>query len=758
MFEFWFKYPPVLFERGSIVFTTGGSWLLLVLLALATVASGVAYLGAPARLRWQDRVVLFSLRFGVLVVLAVLLSRPVLVVPVVKPQENALAVLLDDSRSMQVADAAGRTRGALLGEILSAGESALLPRLRSQFKVQLYRFSDRVERISELSELGFQGPRTDLAAALDRVRRDLQGVPSAGIVLLTDGGHNSSGSLSEVSLELAGAGFPVYAIGLGSDRLERDIEVARVDGPAEVLKGSTVTLEVLIGQRGYDGRTVRVQIEDNGRIAATRDVKLERREEGTLVPVPLELRDAGLRLVTVYVPPGEGEQVTENNRRDLLVVVRDRREKVLYFEGEPRFEVKFLRRAVAGDENLQLVVLQRTAENKFLRLDVDSEEELAAGFPKTRAELFRYRALILGSVEASFFTHDQLQMIADFVRQRGGGLLLLGGRLALSEGGYAETPVADALPVVLYRRSPQDTGVIFREIKVEPTIAGLIHPALQLAAEPEASLKRWASLPALSTVNSIREVKPAATTLLVGRRDGGGEAIPVLIAHRYGKGKVAVFAVQDSWLWQMHSDVPLEDLTHETLWRQLLRWLLSGVPDAVSASATPVQAAPGEAVRITAEVVDSNFLGVNDALVTLRLTSPDGSERELTLDWSVARDGVYQATWVAESPGLYEGIVEARSGGRLLGATKVDFRSGGESQEFFAPVLRRAPLERLAEETGGRFYTPGEAAKLPDEVRYSSAGVSALEEYELWNMPAALVLLLALLGSEWSYRRFRGLI
>ena len=108
-----------------------------------------------------------------------------------------------------------------------------------------------------------------------------------------------------------------------------------------------------------------------------------------------------------------------------------------------------MRRAVEGDKNLQLVCLQRTSQNKFLRLDVDDAEELAGGFPKTREELFRYRGIVLGSVEASFFTADQLRMIAEFVSQRGGGLLALGGRHSFAEGGYGQTPLADVLPVVL---------------------------------------------------------------------------------------------------------------------------------------------------------------------------------------------------------------------------------------------------------------------------------------------------------------------
>src|SRR5439155_756708 len=132
----------------------------------------------------------------------------------------------------------------------------------------------------------------------------------------------------------------------------------------------------------------------------------------------------------------------EQFARDIQVT---RVETVLYYEGEPRVELKFVRRAVAEDKNLQLVTLDRTAENKYLRQGVSNSEELIAGFPKTREELFAYRALVLGSVEAASFTPEQLRMIADFVSKRGGSLLMLGGRRAFAEGGWAGTPVGEVL-------------------------------------------------------------------------------------------------------------------------------------------------------------------------------------------------------------------------------------------------------------------------------------------------------------------------
>ena len=253
--------------------------------------------------------------------------------------------------------------------------------------------------------------------------------------------------------------------------------------------------------------------------------------------------------------------MTQNNEQEVLIVVEDHIEKVLYFEGEPRHETAFIRRAMQEDQNIRVVSLIRTADNKFLRIDIENpDEELTGGFPTTREELFGYRGLIIGSVEASFFTLDQLRMIADFVSQRGGGLLMLGGRRAFSEGGYAETPVGDVLPIVL--EPVDDEEQFFSEVDVEITPAGRTHPITQIAGTIEESENRWGELPPLTIVNRVTQTKPGATTLLTGDRAGSSQSQIVLAYQRYGRGRVLVLPVQDSWMWQMHADVPLEDMTH----------------------------------------------------------------------------------------------------------------------------------------------------------------------------------------------------
>ena len=748
IFAVFFKYRPLVFRRGDLVFSS--SWA--VVLALAVVGATVVWLahrrvaGVPAR----DRLVLTGLRLTALAFLLFALARPTLVVPTVVPQQNTLGLLVDDSRSMRVADVNQRARGEWVTAALAPGGDDLLGRLSREFRVRPYRFAGGAERLDAGRALAFDGEGTDLGAALERVRQDLSAGPLAGIVVFTDGADNSGGGLDDAVLQLRASGVPVYAVGVGRDRFATDIEVSRVEVPRTALKGATVVADVLVSQRGHAGRTVRLTVEDHGRILATEPVRLSGDGEATVARIAFPLSDAGPRALRFRIPPEPGEEILENNARTALVEVRDTRARVLYFEGEPRFEVKFLRLAVAADPNLQVVVLLRTAENKFLRLDVDHPDELAAGFPRTREELFAYDGLILGSVEASFFTHDQLRMLAEFAGQRGGGLLLLGGRRALAEGGYAGTPLADALPVGL---EPGDDAEYYREVSITPTPSGRTHPALQLGPTLEESQARWEALPVLSVVNRVGRAKPGASVLLSGAGEGGD--VPVLVHQRYGAGRVAVFPVQDTWAWQMQLDVA--DLTHETLWRQVLRWLVSDVPGRVETAVEDQRVAVGGRARLAAMVHDSSFLGLNNATATARVTGPAGAERALPLAWDVTKDGEYRASVDVTEAGLHEVTVEARLGERVLGQATTHFTAGDPAAEFFGAEMRRVALKRLADETGGRFYTPETVGSLPEDVRYTERGNIVLERYDLWDMPIVLLLVLGTLATEWSVRRSRGL-
>ena len=752
-----FSHRLIVFQQGEFRFdVTTGSLVAAAMAGAVMVTAIITYRGVRGKGRLRDRIVLTALRMAVLALVLFCLFRPTLIVRAAIPQQNVVAVLLDDSRSMQIPDWEEQARGAFLTEQFGTPDSPLMKALSDRFLVRLFRFSSTAERLESAGDLSFSGSQTRLSAALDGAREELAGLPVSGVVLVSDGADTSDASLADALLGLKAEQLPVYTVGVGDPQLPRDIQIDRVSTPRAVLKDASLLVDVVVTQTGYAGRTVTVYVEDEGRIVGSEELQLPADGSPATVQVRAAALEAGPRLFKFRVAPLPDELITQNNVRETLIDVRDDREKILYFEGEPRFEMKFLRRAVADDENLRVVALQRTADNKFLRLDVDDPDELLGGFPRTREELFAYRGLILGSIEAGAFTGDQLQMIADFVDRRGGGLLMIGGARSFGEGGYGGTPVADALPLTIDPGTRASEPADLARLQVLPTRAGERHASTQIAATEAASAARWRDLPQVTSVNEPLMPKPAAIVLLNGTDERGREQ-PVLTWQQYGGGKAVALTLQDTWQWQMHASIPLEDQTHENYWRQMLRWLVAGVPGVVEARAVTERVEPGEAVTLEATVVDKAHVELNNASVTAHVTRPNGGTMDVPLEWTGDRDGLYRGTFVSSEAGTYEVAVDSSRPAGIVGSDVAFVRVGPSDEEFFDPTMHEGPLRRIADETGGRFYTPDTAAGLAEDVRYAGRGVTSVEERELWNMPIILIALISLVCVEWGYRRAVGL-
>ena len=757
IFQTLFSYRPIVFQQGEFRFDIStGSLVAAVLAGAVMVAAAITYRGVRGKGRMRDRVVLTVLRMAAMALVVFCLFRPTLIVRAAVPQQNVVAVLLDDSRSMQIPDWGGQPRGAFVKQSFSAAESPILKALSDRFLVRVFRFSSTAGRLESPDDLTFNGSQTRLGRALDGAREELAGLPVSGIVLVSDGADTSDTSLADALLGMKAEKLPVYTVGVGSPQLPRDIQIDRVSTPRSVLKDASLLVDVVVTQTGYAGRTVTVDVEDEGRIVGSEQVRLPADGSPATARVRAAASEAGPRLFKFRVAPLADEVVTQNNVRETLIQVRDTRERILYFEGEPRFEMKFIRRAIADDKNLSVVSLQRTADNKFMRLGVEGAEELEGGFPKTREELFSYKGLILGSIEAAAFTGDQLQMIADFVDRRGGGLLMLGGARSFGEGGYGGTPVADALPLSIDSGTRASEPADLARLQILPTRAGQTHASTQIAASEAASAARWRDLPQATTVNAPLAPKPAATVLLTGT-DERGRSQPVLTWHQYGRGKAVALTLQDTWQWQMHASIPLEDQTHENYWRQMLRWLVDGVPGVVEARTTQERVEPGEAVIVEATVMDKTYVELNDASVTGRVTLPGGGTTDVPLEWTGERDGLYRGTFVSTQAGTYEVAVDSSRGSTIVGSGVGFMRAGPSDAEFFDPTMHEGPLRRIAEDTGGRFYTPETTAGLAEDVRYAGRGVTSVEERELWNMPIILIALMGIICAEWGYRRAVGL-
>jgi uncharacterized membrane protein len=770
VFEFLFKYRRPVFEAGEVGF--GGEYavpaLLLLLVAAAFSARSYFHLYAQRRVGRGALLLLLGLRTAALGLLAVSLLEPTLRVLTVAPQQTFVGVLVDDSSSLNIKDDHGRARADFVRERLLSPTGDVRRLLEQKFKVRFFSFAETARRMQGEAP-DFRGARTNLAAALRRAREELADVPVSGLVLVSDGADNVAGPLSETLLDLKTRQLPVFTVGLGQERFQRDVEITRVEVPATVLQGSSVVASVAIKAVGTGREPLKLTVEDSSRVLVAQDVVVAPSADSSSVRVTVRADEPGPRLLRFRIAPVPGEQVTENNQFDVALDVLGARERILYFEGAARYEAKFLRRAVADDKNLQVATLERTADDKFLRLDVTDAEELAAGFPRTREELFAYKGLVIGGVEASFFSVDQIRMLADFVSQRGGGLLMLGSEKTFGEGGYAGTAVAEALPVAVDPEAPsaptappegRKSDERFEWLKVAVTPLGAAQPVTQLAGNEVDNEARFRALPPLSSVNRVTRVKPGASMLLTGEVDKGPAAPGrvVLAFQRYGRGRAFALPVQDTWRWRMHADVAVDDTSHETFWRQLLRQLVNGVSGPVSVSLSSGLVTGGTPVSIRADVTDETFIRANDAEVTAVIQKPGGEVQEATLHWTVDKDGEYTGEFRPEEKGVYEVRVTARRGKKVLGEDVAHLRVEDLQVEFRGAEMRGDLLRRIAGETAGRFYTPANVTQLAEDLTYSPKTASVVDEKELWDMPALFLGILLSLSLEWLYRKHRGLV
>jgi uncharacterized membrane protein len=749
MFEFLFKYPASVFAKGRFVLLSSWPvWILAACCAAAALALAWHVRRNRANLTGLRPAVVWMLESSFVALLFLLLWRPALSVTTLRPQQNLVAVVVDDSRSMALEE----NGSARIAQAIHVLDSGLLSQLRRRFQVRMYRFGGRAERVADGHNLSGGQNATHIGDSLSGVLSDSSGLPLGAVVLLSDGADTSGGIGRDAVAELRRRRVPVHTIGFGRERFSRDLEIAGAAVPARALPGSRLSADVTIVEYGYARRKARLYVREGDRVLAAREVTLKADGSPQSEPIAFQAGAAGGQNLIFGVEVLEGEENTANNAVTRLVNVEAAKPRVLYIEGEPRWEYKFIRRAIEEDHALELVSMLRTTQNKIYRQGIANPKELEPGFPSTAEELFAFGGLIIGSVEANYFTPQQRELIREFANRRGGGVLFLGGRAALGDGGYARSPLAEMFPV----RLPEAKGTFHRdEVKAELTPAGTHSPICRFDDDAGRNAEHWTRLPALADYQETGELKPGAVALLE-LSAGGRRRAPLLAVENYGRGRTAALATSGTWRWQMLQ--PLEDKTHEIFWQQLLRWLVMDSPARVSASTPrPVLSDEIEA-PLRAEVRDKAFQLVTDARVVAHIVGPEGLSVSIDLPPEGHEPGVYTARWTAEKPGSYVAEIVARRGDEEIGRDVMMFRREDGVAEHFRAAQNRELLEKLAEETGGRYYRPEQASRLGEEISYSEAGITVQETRDLWNMPLVFALLLGLRGVEWMLRRRWGVV
>ncbi len=742
MFEFLFKYPRQAFAESEFVLASG--WPLWLLVAGIVLCAGLVI----ATLLWKRqslsvwRLATLGLFQSAMLALALfVLWQPALVEERLLKGDNAVAILLDSSASMALADeptAGAPSRMAQARDLLSPEG---LRELAESYQILPYTFAGRAESVPAFSAEAIPPPgsATVVGQSVLQALRQASTASLGAVIVVSDGADNG-GSIAPAELsEIVGFGVPVHTVGMGREAIPEDLELDSVQLPTKALAGTTLTARLNI--RHDQGGSARIKVYDGDTFLTTREVQLDPAQKSTLTFIDIDVPEPGQLDLHFTLDPVNGERNLDNNSRAHVVDVPEGRYRILYVEGEPRWEYKFMQRALADDPGIQLTTLLKVTPNKYYRQGIDSPEQLEAGFPTERSELFEYDALIIGSMNAAEFSQEQQAMIRDFVSERGGSLMMIAGRNGLGLGGWGDSVVNEVLPS---RLSPGDGAFTREQVPVVLTNAGRAAPMLKFSDDDAENTKSWSELPAVADYQNLGALRPAATTLLEVSVDGRNQ--PLLVTQPYGRGRSYLLATGGTWRWQMN--LPLDDLRHETFWRQLARNLVANSPRPFELSAT----VENQNIRVRAALRDPEAAENQGLAITAVASSDNGELLNLELLPVAGESGLYEATFSPGSEGLYGIEAISRRGDELVSSVRTAARFE-QGEEAFNIRQNRVLLERLSEATGGRYWTPAEWDDIADAISYSSAGITEQQINYLWDAPFFFLLLILLKTGEWLLRR-----
>lgn len=793
MWEKLFKFTWEEFRQGQIGLAAPHvRWELAVLAVAVAVAAAWFFYRRSGLNRRGMRGLLAGLRGLALGILALILFEPVLRSPQPRTQDCYLAVLVDDSRSMRIEDAGPKGASAgdkaqrkrridLAKEVLGAPVQAkdrkpdraaegLLGTMVDICPVKLFKFASQTEQVlsPQLEDVTAAGERTNLFSALKTVDGELQGVPLVGIVLLTDGSYNAGGIPNEMADHLRTKDRPIYCIGIGDPQPPNDLEVLRVQAPLEVRANTEVEVYATVRNSGLKQPFQVILRKNDNSVLAREEVTPTEESQVHRVRLLFTSPPPGTLRCQVEIPPLAEEVIRDNNRHDLFIRVADKRLPVLYLEGSPREEYRFLRRALYRDKDFRIVSLLRTEGPKRYIIQgsqpEDGLEEATQGtkkngFPEKPEHLARFEAIIFGDIEAGYLSKEQLEMTEKFVREGGRGFLMLGGVNSFNLGNYQGTVIEKMLPIVL---PAPNVGYQQVEFNLTVTEDGLKHPVMQQAGQPMFNRSIWSKAPTLIGYNPVVETKLAATVLAMEPKS----KTPVLVVQKYGAGKSAAFTTGGSWHWRMA--VPKEDELHEKFWRQFVRWLAVGSRSQLTVDLEKDIFALKDPVVVKATVLDDELKPIDDAELSAEIRIPLKEKPDLLgLQATRIKPGVYAGQYEPTEPGSYEVQVTAKLPA-TAGKEKKELKSGvsffvGETLDEFNDAGQKTNLlKELASRSGGQYVEPAQAGKIVSELKQRAKRLkrdqTLYKHFDLWDNAILFGVLACALSLEWVLRRRSGLM
>lgn len=768
-------------ERAHLYFAGGrtGAAVALVL-AAAALWFAYQYLRDGKRPSLWVKVPLLMLRLVAVAALLAMLMQPLLRLSQSERVQPVVAIGVDVSQSMGFRDphlpaamaravtraiggsAAGLSRAEIVERLADNPRTRLIATLAQRYRIRLFRFASDAERVpipSDKKKLAafrmpvaldaVHGGSTQIGVALRHMMNDLAGQDVAGILLLTDGGSNLGEDPVTVAEECRQEKMPVSTLGVGDPTPTRDVAVTEALTDEVVRKDNIVQVFAGISQRGYAGRTVTVTLHRGGSIIGRQTLKLGADARKQTVRFTYIPRQVGTFTYTVSVSPLPGEVTQRNNQRSYLQRVVSKRLRILYVEGEPRWEYRYLKNAIRRDTQILFSCILVSAD---ARLGGEGNVPIYA-FPSDEKSLFAYDLLILGDVPRSYFTDAQLHNIRRFVEDRGGSLVIIAGERHMPYE-YRGTALEALFPVVL---EPYPEQVKTEEpFQWERTPAGMQDPLLRLSDSPGENERIWRDLPGMYWCAGVERAKPGATVLAVNpvRSNAYGKRV-ILAVQPFGAGRCLMSTVDSTWRWRWR----VGDKYFYRFWGQVIRTMspeeTPGGNRFVQVSVDRAQHLLGDTVTFHARVLDAFYHPVKTDAVAAQITGSGSPPKRVVLTAVPGSPGLFSGQMLADRAGKFQIVLASPQDARST--ARAEFLVEAPALEQQQPEMNEALLRKIAAAGGGRFYRPDELGAWMASLKAREHVVHSQLEIDLWNAPVFLLLFIVPLAIEWAVRKRIGM-
>ncbi len=762
-------------------------WMVLLLGVGILSLLVYAYLKDTIHLNLQKRMLLLGIRLMLFLIVLLFLTKFTLSIH--KTGLPFIAVLIDDSASMGLEDdyspsgsaelssqmkqqEKGKNRLDLVKSVLLQNEGQFLKELQEKHKLRLYHFSEACIPLGEqglleksttettrelLKQLEPLGKETRPFQAVQKVLNDFRGTPPTAIIVFSDG-ISSTGEMDLLSraAPLAKSKLvPIFTVGVGSEQPVRDLQLydLLVDDVAFV--NDPINLSAKVKSFGINSGSISVSLKDakTGIPLITRQFPINPKKESQKIELTFTPTKAGLFEYVFEVEPLKGEVNQTNNQQIGQVSVLDQKIRVLLVDSVPRYEYRYLKHLLERDKTIELRSILQESD-----LEYSSEDATALDyFPVKKEDLYQYDVVILGDADPAYFSQAVFENLDQFVREKGGGLILIAGP-RFSPQAYANTKLEALLPIELSQTKQSPDAPLIEGFQPELTTEGQFSTSIfRFADSAEQSRTIWNNLPELYWFYTADDIKPGASVFATHPTQKGknGQLIPIIATQRVGAGKVLFSATDDLWRWR---DL-VGDLYYSRFWVQAIRYLsrskLLNQEQSVELSLDRKIYQQGDTVQFRVKFLDERLIPTDVENVTVMLERQGEASRPVKLSQLEKSPSIFEGSYSNITEGAYHTWVSQP----ILQGTPPsdDFRVEVSQRELLIRDMNQSDMQKTARETRGKYFHIFAADQLPQAIPAGHPVPLENEEpIPLWNRWEFLIFFTLLISAEWLLRkRFR---